>query len=171
LRELPHWVCWRYEVREGKWTKPPVNARSGRLADITSPSTWSTYSEAFDTYRRCGYDGIGFVVHKKTEEHADPFVVLDLDHCRDPQSGSIELWAQEIIDALASYTELSPSGTGIRVIVRGRLPEGARNRKDHFEVYESSRYVTITGQVLDSTPHTIADRQKQLLQVYAKVFG
>ena len=78
----------------------------------------------------------------------DDLMVFDLDHCRDAETGVIEEWATGIIDTLNSYTEVSPSGTGIHIFVRGSLP-GKRRRKGRVEVYESGRYMTVTGWTLE----------------------
>src|SRR5437016_1793199 len=66
LKALPQWVCWRYQQRPDKkgslkWTKPPINPRTGQLAKSTDASTWGTFAEAFDHYQNQQLDGIGFV--------------------------------------------------------------------------------------------------------------
>ena len=81
----------------------------------------------------------------------DGFVGIDLDHCRDSESEQIEPWALEIIEAVKSYTEITPSGTGIHIIARGELPEGQR-RKGNIEMYDSGRYFTMTSNHLPDTP-------------------
>ena len=69
------------------------------------------------------FDGIGFVF---TPE--DPYVGIDLDGARNPETGIIEPWASEIIAACASDTEISVSGTGVHIIIEGALPSGCRHR-------------------------------------------
>jgi hypothetical protein len=112
-----------------------------------------------------GYQGLGFVF---TEE--DPYVGVDLDDCRDPHSGEIAPWALEIIRELDSYTEVSPSGTGMHVLLRGELPKG-RNRKGKIEMYDSGRYFTVTGEHLEGTPSKIEERSKRLITLHRRVFG
>jgi primase-polymerase (primpol)-like protein len=92
-----------------------------------------------------------------------------LDHCRDPQSGEIEAWAQAIVNQLQSYTEISPSGTGLRILFKARLPPKGR-RKGNIEVYDEKRYVTLTGHHLAGTPTTIESRQEALEAWHAEVF-
>jgi hypothetical protein len=99
-----------------------------------------------------------------------PYTVIDLDHCRDPETGIIEPWAQEIIDRLASYTEISPSGTGVHIWVKGKLPPG-RRRKRNFEAYDSDRYLTLTGYHVEGTPLTIEPCQVELEALYGEIFG
>ena len=90
--------------------------------------------------------------------------------CLDPETGEIESWAWEIIEELDSYTEISPSGTGVHILVRGELPEG-RNRKGRFEAYDRGRYFTVTGKHLAGTPQSIESRQEELRGVVRRVFG
>ena len=88
----------------------------------------------------------------------DPFVAIDIDHCI--HDGSLPETVQSFIERFDSYTELSPSGKGIRIMIKGTLPTGVGNRftmsgTKGVELYEHSRYVTITGQVLNNTIHPI----------------
>ena len=81
-------------------------------------------------------DGIGLQL-------GPPCVGIDLDKCRNAESGVIELWAKEIIEKLNSYTEISPSGTGIHIWVKGAIPKTGR-RKGRIEIYDSGRdYFTV----------------------------
>ena len=76
----------------------------------------------------------------------DGFAGVDLDHCRDPETGTIEPWAAEIVKLFGTYTKVSPSGTGVKLFGRGALPEGVTGRrKGHIEVYGATRYFTVTG--------------------------
>jgi putative DNA primase/helicase len=104
--------------------------------------------------------GVGFVFTKD-----DPYAGIDLDHCRNPETGEIAPWAQAIVDYLSSYTEVSPSGTGVKIFVRGALPAGAH--KSAIEAYDSGRYFTVTGLHVAGTPLTIEDRHAELQALYA----
>lgn len=70
---------------------------------------------------------------------------MDLDKCRDPESGEVEPWATEIVNGLGSYTELSPSGEGLHIILKGKVP--APLKLDYIEMYSIERYFTISGHV------------------------
>src|SRR5215208_3150729 len=165
IRDLRQWVCWRFEKRNGRSTKVPYSPLTGEKASSTNSGSWVGYQEAVSAYQKQGYDGIGFVF---TPE--DKLCGVDLDDCLDPESGEIETWAQEIIEELDSYTEISPSWTGVHVLVRGKLPEG-RNRKGRFEAYDRNRYFTITGKRLAGTPRSVESRQDELERVVGRVFG
>jgi putative DNA primase/helicase len=119
IRDLRQWLCWRTEERDGKPTKVPYSPLTGAKADSTNPETWADFPEAVKACKEHGYDGIGFVFTPK-----DDLCGIDLDGCIDPDTGEIEMWAQEIIEELGSYTEISPRGRGVHILVRGELPTG-----------------------------------------------
>ncbi len=165
IRELRQWLCWRSEERDGKPTKIPYSPTTGQRASSTTPETWAGYEEAVKVAREHGYGGVGFVFTPD-----DDLCGVDLDGCLDPKTGEIEPWAQEVIEELDSYTEISPSGTGVHVLIKGELPAG-RNRKGKFEAYDQGRYFTVTGKHLAGTPKAIESRQEELQGVVRRVFG
>jgi putative DNA primase/helicase len=138
LRRRPQWVTWRYAMQGGKWTKHPYNPRTGRKASTTDLMTWSRYATALDAYTSGDYDGVGFVLSS-----GDPYTGVDLDGCRDPETGVIAGWAEEIVRELDSYTELSPSGKGLHVVVKGKVPKALK--RPRIEMYSMERYLTVTG--------------------------
>jgi putative DNA primase/helicase len=161
LRLREQWVIWRIEQRKGKSTKVPYQP-NGRRASSTDPQTWSTFE------RVCMSNGqlagkIGFVFTKETG-----CIGIDLDQCRDPETGVTEQWALNIIAELDSYTELSQSGTGSHVIVKGSLPPGG-NRKGRVEMYDCERYFCMTGALVPGVgrrtieARDIADLQRRML--------
>lgn len=164
LTEYPQWVCWRREERDGKQTKIPYRADGRGMASTTDSKTWASYQAACDTYSKGGFDGIGFVFTATC-----PFTGIDLDHCRNPETGELEKWASDIVASLNSYSEITPSNSGIHIIVKGKLPPGG-NRKGPLEFYDHARYFTITGAHLEGTPDTIEDRQRELNDLHAKTF-
>jgi hypothetical protein len=160
LKHPRQWVRWRMEDRNGKLTKIPLNPKTGHPASTTDPSTWGTFEEA--TKSRFG-SGLGFVFTRETE-----IVGIDLDHVI--TDGVIDLWAQEIIREMNSYTELSPSLTGIHIYFSGILPEKGR-RKGQFECYSHARFFTVTGKHLPDTPLKIEPRSEAFLSVHERIFG
>ncbi len=163
LKDLSQWVCWRAEPREGKTTKVPVNPFTGGAASSTNPDTWSDYTTACTAAAQGGL-GIGFVFSLD-----DSIVGVDLDQCREPHTGMIEEWACKIIERLDSYTEISPSGTGVHIYVIGTLPPGG-NRRGHIEMYDHGRFFTVTGQHIPGQPKLVEDRSVELAQLHAEVF-
>jgi putative DNA primase/helicase len=100
---------------------------------------------------------------------------VDLDDCRNPDTGEIAPWGKEIITALGSYSEVSPSQTGVKIFLKGKLPANAKHNTPHesgsIEVYDQGRYFTVTGEHIKGTPGTIEDRQAELTAMYDRVFG
>jgi primase-polymerase (primpol)-like protein len=102
--------------------------------------TWRSFEEAMQALQNGRYSGVGFVFSS-----GDPFAAIDLDAVRDPQTGQLEEWAAEIIRDLNGYAEVSPSGKGVHVIVRGKAPN---KRRGKVEAYSSARFFTMSGRVL-----------------------
>ena len=139
----PQWVCWRYALNEKyKWTKHPYNPQTGRRASHSDLLTWNAFEEVLEAYEAARYDGIGFVFCS-----GDPYAGIDLDGCRNPESGEIEPWAAQIVQTFDTYTELSPSGEGIHIIAKGSLP-GRGGKRKYIEMYDMKRYFTFTGHVV-----------------------
>jgi putative DNA primase/helicase len=166
LRDIPQWVLWRYEWRHDKWTKVPYPPHGQGRAKSTDPATWSTFEQVWRAYTKDGEgDGVGFVV---TEEIA--VVGIDLDHCVTADTGDIEPWALAIVRRIDSYTEISVSGTGIRIFSQGDLPPHGR-KKGPIEMYTAGRFLTVTGCHLQDTPTTIEPRQAHIHALHAEVFA
>ncbi|AHG05556.1 hypothetical protein HALDL1_00710 (plasmid) [Halobacterium sp. DL1] len=160
LRERDQWVCWREEERDGKPTKIPVTPGAGGFASSTESETWASFEAALEYTETAHADGVGFVF---TDD--DPIVGVDLDDCRDPETGDVDDAALDIIERLDSYTEVSPTGTGYHVLIRGELPEG-RNRRGSVELYDTARFFTVTGDHVERTPTRVARRQDALTAIH-----
>jgi primase-polymerase (primpol)-like protein len=160
LRERDQWVCWREEERDGKPTKIPVTPGAEGFASATESETWASFEAALDYTETEHADGVGFVF---TDD--DPIVGVDLDDCRDPETGDVDDAALDIIARLDSYTEVSPSGTGYHVLITGELPDG-RNRRGSVELYDTARFFTVTGDHVDRTPTRVARRQDALTAIH-----
>jgi hypothetical protein len=166
LTALSQWVVWKFEGHgKPKLDKVPYDPRTRQNAKSNDPSTWATFAEAIAAYQRGGFDGIGFVFSE-----ADLYAGIDLDKCRDPDTGRLEPRASEIIRRLDSYTEVSPSGTGVHIIVRGSLPAGGR-KHGAVEMYDRGRFFTMTGEHIGGAPTVIEDRTVELAALHAEVFG
>ena len=135
---LCHYVAEpRFVARRGK---EPINPLNGYGAKANDSATWGTLEQALAAVDKYKLDGIGI-------ELGAGLCGLDLDHCVDEQ-GQISERAQEIINMMDSYTEISPSGTGIHILFSGNIPEGTR-RKDGIEMYSEGRYFTVTGNMYE----------------------
>ena len=99
---------------------------------------------------------------------ADDLVGIDLDTCRDTETGQVNEFATSIVRELDSYSEVSPSGRGIHIILRGTLPHGWR-RTPGIEVYDRGRYFTVTGECLPDTRSTIEERSEALTRLHRRL--
>lgn len=148
LKEEPRWVCWRRETRNGKSTKLPVDAHTGRMAKSTDPATWAPFEEAVAAVGRWRCDGVGFVFGPDRA-----FTGLDLDHVI--VDGVLDAEYRWVVEEAGTYTEVSPSGDGLHLIFRGAKPDWAqRSRKGQpggrvVEMYDHDRYFTVTGNVYE----------------------
>jgi hypothetical protein len=141
LKRYPNWVLWEFVWKDDtqQWSKVPINAHNFQFAKSDDPSTWATF-EKVSEHRERG-DGIGFVFSAD-----DPYCGIDFDNCVG-LDGTIDPQVAAEIEKLDSYTELSPSGTGVHVIVTGAY--GGGNKKGDKEVYDRTRYFAFTGKVLN----------------------
>jgi putative DNA primase/helicase len=157
LRALPQWTFWRFEPdpNGGKDKKVPRNPRTGRNASPTDPATWGTFEATMDALERFGGDGVQFLLSA-----SDPYTGIDLDACVNPDTGEVAPWAAQIVACFDAYTEVSPSGTGLRIMTQGKKPEGAPAHCHQIEVYDHAKALTITGNV--HRKGTIRDRQAQV---------
>src|SRR5262249_1077926 len=146
------------------WTKPPFQT-NGNGAKSNDPTSWTTFSAAEAAYRDPDnrLDGLSFAL-------TPPIIGIDLDRCIDRETKIVEPWAQKIVDAINSYSEISPSGTGIHILAIGSLPDNGR-KKDRIEVYQDRRFLCITGQRFNGTPPTIQNRGPEIRALHAAVFG
>ncbi|MBN2327484.1 MAG: hypothetical protein JXR73_10050 [Candidatus Omnitrophica bacterium] len=165
LREFNQWVAWKLIERNGKSTKVPYDPRNGNNASVTNPNSWCSFNEIINFINDPDYSGIGFVF---TED--DPFCGIDLDKCINPETGEISAHARKIIHNFNSYTEVSPSGTGVKIFIKGKKYHN-RNRKGDIEIYDAARFFTVTSNFLKDYPKTIEDRNVKLKTFEYEIFG
>ncbi len=165
LTDAPRWLGWRHGplMKNGKRKKEPICVRGGhplrgQVCDGNRPENWTTVKEALEFVRDNSADGVGFAV---TE--SDDLLFVDLDNCVDAATGEVARWAAEIAEEFrGAYLEVSPSGTGLHVFCRGRIPvEFAQGKRDDVEVYAAGHYATVTGRVL-GVPGAVTEKQAAL---------
>jgi len=169
LQELKQWVLWKYlwkvdqSTGRAEWAKLPMQT-TGHAAKSNDPSTWSTFKDALSAWEtaKASFDGLGFMF---TPESG--IVGVDVDNCVEWDSDGeqrISKVGARVIELLDSYTELSPSGSGIHVIVKAQLADALKDSKTGIEVYNKGRYFTVTGSIWsDFLP--VAERSEQLARM------
>ncbi len=163
LQDLNHWVVWRAELEEGKPKKVPYNPKYDHLqarASVKIPTSWGSLQAALTALETGLYSGIGFVI-------TPLLVMIDLDHSYEKTTQTItDPQAQEIVEALHSYTESSPSGTGLHILAYGQL--AGKGIHTAIEMYGQDRFTTITTNHIAGTPATIERRQEALDALYQR---
>jgi putative DNA primase/helicase len=161
LQDLDQWVVWRAELEDGKPKKVPYNPNYDDIqarASVKIPKSWGTLADALLTLKSGHYSGLGFML-------TPPLVMIDLDHSFDRTTQTItDPNAQEIVATLNSYTELSPSGTGLHILSYGQLP--GKGIHTAIEMYGQERFTTITTDHIPGTPPTIENRTEAVHALY-----
>lgn len=122
-------------------SKIPMQSVVRKAASSSDPTTWSNYLAAEQNVQHGYYDGLGYVFHDTG------LVGIDIDAGFD-EDGFLSPLAADIVGQCQSYTERSRSGRGVHILVRGSLPFKGKNNQEAVEVYKSSRYFIMTGEVL-----------------------
>lgn len=149
LKKQKQWVCWVGA------DKIPKNAYTGNNAQSNNPDTWADFDTAVGACAKYHFDGLGFMF-------ANGYFGVDLDACLDNLD-----FCDEFVETLQSYTEISKSGTGIHIICRGKLPDGAR-RRGHIEMYSSGRYFICTGHLYNLAYTQVRDCTESIKVLHSK---
>ena len=144
LKIFPQWVCYRTTKLESKTAKYMISPVTRKFAKSNDPHTWTDYNTAFHYMIAKRLEGLAFVL-------TEGIVFVDIDHVTD-ENGTMSLFAQKILEELPkTYAERSVSGNGIHIFCKGRLPKNALKRNDKLglEMYDTKRFVCITGDIID----------------------
>lgn len=162
LKKLNNWCVWKFQERNGKKTKIPFNAETGEFAKSNDKTTWSSYETAVNAE---GVDGIGFFFEP-------PYLGIDIDDIDDDlhryrHGDKLDNIVNEFNEAFKSYTEESPSGNGLHIIVKGKIP-GNRRRKGNIEMYDSGRFFTMTGKRIGKYKEVTETSERVFKTIYDK---
>jgi predicted P-loop ATPase len=172
-----------------KYKKLPLNPFTLDGNGWNNPASWTSRAAATEVFlENSTLRGVGFVFHKcndecfddkrrlkHAEDHEHPFAFFDLDNVI--VKGQLLPWAKEYISMAHSYTEISQTGTGVKIIVRAKLGTRAKSFKfkdsngdpHDIEVYDNGRFFAATGNWLEGTPREIADRQELLDTLHPEI--
>ncbi len=159
LLKLPCWVGYQLRRNKDRTDKVPMNVLTGRPAKTNDSSTWTDFTTASDLALQRGYAGVGFVFQP-------PYVGVDIDHC--VKDGAIASYAVEILNALNSYSEYSPSGTGIHILCKGEIARACKVSKIGLEIYTKGRFFTVTGNRLENYPAELNECTDALKAIFDK---
>ena len=149
LKCKPNWLFWKYETINGKKRKPPISA-NGYPTNIHNPDNWLTFQRAIDGFKPKIHAGIGFVLDNSG------YTGIDIDNCLkiNGDDSSLKEWAQPLLDQIrGNYSEISPSGAGLKVFVPSTKPNWFNRTKlsigdGAIEIHDH-QYFTVTGKVID----------------------
>ncbi len=161
LKKLKRWVVWRSEPSDkpgGKPRKVPHTV-DGRNAKSNDPKTWTTFEAALKAYKTGDYAGLMFAMVPE-----DGYVFVDLDGCRGAKNKTLNKLADKIVRQFDSYTEVSVSGTGVHILIKGTKP-GKECRHGSVECYSQKQFMVVTGRTLKGKDQ-IHERQDQLESFY-----
>jgi hypothetical protein len=165
LTSLKQWVCWRLEPnpKGSKDSKIPYCPASGKRASSTDPKSWTTCEVALAAKERYLYTGVGFVFVK-----GGGIIGVDIDHCIDA-NGKLNQVAADILAMLPpTYIEVSPSGSGLHIFLKGEMPSGGcKNSKTGVEMYAHSRYFTMTGKPFTGSVDSVAEGNGALQKIHS----
>lgn len=175
LRDLPRWVLWRLVTKPGagKPTKVPYQALDPQAqAESDNPATWATFDDAWAAVQADpeAFAGIGIML-------GDGLAGVDLDDCIDTETGDVDTEALDIIGHFATYTEISPSGRGVKLFLIGTLPSD-RGRKfenmwvskaGRVELYDHGRFFAVTGNAWPDAPSVVNDRDAKFKALFQRL--
>ncbi len=164
LWSYKQFVGWKYVDRgAAKPDKVPVNPRTLGNAGVTWPNTWADIRTAVAAYSAHEHlSGIGSVLTTH-----DPYTMIDLDNCI-TVDGSLTTFAQNVVDALSTYDEISPSRNGLRMFVHcQQQPDNVK--RPEIEIYSRDRFATLTGNVLHDRPIARFDSMDWFVEKFVPV--
>jgi len=151
---MDRWILWQIEYKNNKPTKVPKNAITLNNASSTGAGTWTTYVKAKEQHTKFNNKyGIGFVLD------GTGIVAVDIDNCI--KNNELTSSAKDIIKKINSYAELSPSNHGVRIFCKATLDFNTR-KKGNYEIFNSKKYATVTGNRIKDTLSNIENRQKEI---------
>lgn len=165
MRERPQWLLWKFEQHEGeaKPRKMPYycsgRRRTGKQGDEADRAALIGFDAAVARLRMATiFSGLGFAFLP-----GDGLIGVDIDGAIDPATGEVSELCSKVIELCASYTERSPSGKGVHIIMAGET-NTAKDNGIGLEMFCKSQYFTCTGswwpgaprEVRAADPHTVA---------------
>jgi putative DNA primase/helicase len=165
LKAIPRWVGYQLVPKEdGKFDKVPYDPNTGNNASSTNPATWASFDQAIQFARtNAKIHGVSIAL---TDD--DNLVGIDFDGA--VVDGNVVPLVMDAVTLLDTYAEISPSDTGLRIFCYGELPPKGR-KKGAAEMYQTGRFMTVTGNHLSNTPGTVNERCAELTALHRQIFG
>lgn len=157
LKSIDQWVYHKNKV--------PYNPSTNRKAKPSEPDTGTSFKYAIENFDESRYDGLGLILSDTG------LIGIDIDDCINSETGIITPFALEILSTTKSYTEVSPSGTGLHIFAFGDMPESGRKAPKYgLEMYKTGRYLTVTGNIFGECA-SVEDCSGEISEIYSKYFS
>ncbi len=164
LAARQQWLLWKFEPKEGqaKPGKIPYyvmgGRRTGGQGDDRDRQRLATLAVVRRAYERGGWSGIGFAFLPD-----DGLIGIDIDGAIDPETGAMSERCAAIIKACATFTEYSPSGKGVHLILQGAT---ATNKSNDIglEVFCGRQFFTFTANRVPGTPAEVMPADEGVLR-------
>ncbi len=179
------WLTWKPTDDGRKIPRAPYlhSDAPDRFVDAQDPAVWTDFETASEWAAKLPGHELAFTIRNRDEYPDEDLVLIDYDDARDPETGAIHPTVREQLEQAASYADVSPSGTGVHLLCKGMVPEGVKTITDtlpadtafpdaEIEVYDSARYVAMSGDHIQDTPQAVTDCQallEDLVDEYATV--
>lgn len=150
------WVCRDEKIPIAPWRPDDDKPEATSGVDAQDALNWTGFETADKWASMLPGYGVMFVL-----DPTGPLAAIDLDGCRDPETGEIDERAQDIIERADAFAEVSPSGTGIHIYLQGSVPSDLTNGTTGIELYDN-RQMTVTGRQVPGTPDSVPERQELL---------
>jgi len=160
LKARAQFLTWIWPAASKKL---PCSVSTGEVGDGTDPALWGSFDAALAAYEKRKHAGIGFALSSD-----DPYVGVDLDDCI--ENGEITHPDAHAIVAISDWWDISPSGTGLKTIVRGQVPSSAKGKTLgglKVEIYPAKRFFTLTGQSFEGRSADVQTVNGELTQLYS----
>ena len=155
LKRLNQWVCANAD------SKVPMQANRPYAASSTDPTTWASFEDALWAVEHGYYDYLGFVFND------NGIVGIDIDDGFD-RNGNPTLLASDIVGKCWSYTEISRSGRGVHVFIKGDIPFKGKNNLAGVEMYKTARFFIMTGDM--ATPIRNINEDQEALDIIVEKY-
>jgi KaiC/GvpD/RAD55 family RecA-like ATPase len=139
LQKLPRWLGWKFVSDGDRIRKQPIDLKTGGFASCDNPETWCSYELAKSSLAAGKCDSIGLALGKELG-----LVIVDLDKVRSDKDEPFPKWVTDLVDELDSYTEISASGLGLHILVRGSIPSNINRQVLHVELHDSKKMFAIS---------------------------
>jgi putative DNA primase/helicase len=182
---VEQWLTWKRTTDDRKVPRAPYTnpGQPDQYVNAQNADVWTDFETAHTWAQKLNGHQLAFTIRDRDKHPGEEFVLIDYDDARDPKTGKLHPTVRDHLTIAGSYADVSPSGTGVHILCRGELPDGVKTLTDTLppnemfpeatiEVYDSARYVAMSGSHLITTPTDIRPNQAfldQLVDEYATV--